>query len=229
MKPVPALDGVEVVRHPTARRARLSVDPASGKVRLVLPRRAALSKLAGWIEEHRGWIATQRARLPSPRPFAPGATLPFGDGELTIDWIENRPRTVRRQGETLVCGGPLDGLARRIEAWLRREAKRVLVDETAHYAARAGVTVAEVTIGDPRARWGSCTASGRIRYSWRLILAPDHVRRSTVAHEVAHRVHLNHSPAFHATVDALFEGDPDAARAWLRQNGAALHWVGRPG
>ncbi len=223
----PALDGVEVVRHPTARRAKLSFDPASGRVRLTLPRRATLAKLAPWVEQHRGWIDAQRARTPEARPFIPGATMPFGDGELTIDWGAARPRTIRRDGDRLICGGPIDGLARRVEAWLKREAKAVLTDETAFYAAKAGVTVDDVTIGDPRARWGSCTASGRIRYSWRLILAPDHVRRSTVAHEVAHRVHLNHSPAFHATVDALFEDDPDAARSWLRSHGASLHWIGR--
>src|SRR3546814_3895389 len=60
----------------------------------------------------------------------------------------------------------------------------ILSEETAFYAGRAGVIVSQVTVGDPRGRWGSCAASGAIRYSWRLILAPDHVRRATVAHEV---------------------------------------------
>ena len=218
---------VEVVRSPRARRARLSVDPASGRVRLTIPGRAAVSRYAEWLESHRGWIATQQAKLPRPRPFAPGAAIPFGDDTLTLDWAEANPRTVRRVDGRLVCGGPAEGLARRVDAWLRREARRVLTEETAHYAARAGVTVVAVTIGDPRARWGSCTSTGRIRYSWRLILAPEHVRRSTVAHEVAHRVHMNHSPAFHAAADAIFEGSHAEARAWLRKHGAALHWIGR--
>src|SRR5204863_125476 len=100
-------------------------------------------------------------------------------------------------------------------------------EETAEYAERAGVTVTKVSIGDPRGRWGSCASSGQIRYSWRLLLAPSHVRRSTVAHEVAHRIHMNHSPAFHRVVAELYEGDPERARAWLRRNGAALHWYGR--
>ncbi|MBR7518504.1 DUF45 domain-containing protein, partial [Mycobacterium tuberculosis] len=81
---------------------------------------------------------------------------------------------------------------RRVEAWLRREALRLLSADTADYAARAGVTVARVAVGDPRGRWGSCAASGAIRYSWRLALAPAAVRRATAAHEVAHRLHMNH-------------------------------------
>ena len=103
----------------------------------------------------------------------------------------------------------------------------MLTRETGEFAALAGVTVGRVAIGDARGRWGSCAQDGAIRYSWRLILAPAWVRRATVAHEVAHRVHMNHGAAFHALVAALLGADPAPARAWLRANGAALHWVGR--
>lgn len=218
---------VEVVRSPRARRARLSVDPASGRVRLTIPGRAAASRYRDWLEANRGWIAAQQAKLPQPRPFAPGATIPFGNATLTIDWAAANPQAVLRADDRLLCGGPIEGLARRIDAWLRLEARRVLAEETSYYANRAGVAVAAVTLGDPRGRWGSCTGEGRIRYSWRLIMAPEHVRRSTVAHEVAHRIHMNHSPAFHALADAIFEGSHAEARAWLRRHGAALHWIGR--
>lgn len=218
---------IDVVRHPRARSARLSVDPASGRVRLTLPRRAALGPALAWAEEKRGWIAAQRAKLPAATPFVPGGSVPFGDGTLTIDWDAGRPRTVRREGDRLVCGGPRDGLARRITSWLKREALTILSAETSEAAARAGVRITSVAVGDPRGRWGSCTSSGAIRYSWRLILAPAFVRRSTVAHEVAHRVHMHHGPQFHAFAAELSGENDAAAHAWLRGHGAGLHWVGR--
>ncbi len=109
----------------------------------------------------------------------------------------------------------------------RREALATLTAETAEYAGRAGVTVTGVAVGDPRSRWGSCASGGTIRYSWRLILAPSAVRRATVAHEVAHRVHMNHGPAFHALVAHLYGRAPTAEHDWLRRNGARLHWFGR--
>lgn len=218
---------IEVVRNARARRARLSVDSATGRVRLVLPLRAPLKTALAWAEEKAGWIAEQRARLPQAQPFAPGGVIPFGDSELTIVWDERAPRTVKRDGTRLLCGGTLDGLSRRISTWLKREALRVLSAETAEFAARAGVTVTKVAIGDPRTRWGSCASSGTIRYSWRLILMPDFVRRSTVAHEVAHRLHMDHSARFYRVLEMLDERDPDESRRWLRANGAALHWVGR--
>jgi predicted metal-dependent hydrolase len=218
---------VEVVRNARARRAKLSVDPASGRVRLTLPPRAPLKEALRWAEEQRGWVDAQRAKLPQARPFAPGVEIPVDDTLLIIDWHADAPRRVVREGPLLRCGGTLDGLSRRIELWLKREALRILSAETAEFAAQAGVGVTKVAIGDPRARWGSCASTGVIRYSWRLILAPAFVRRSTVAHEVAHRVHMHHGPEFHALADALTEGDPAASRAWLRANGAALHWFGR--
>jgi hypothetical protein len=214
---------LEVVRHPQARRAKLSVDPASGRVRLVLPPRAALKSALVWAEAHGDWIAA----LPQARPFVDGASVPCDGRDLTICWREGGSRAVTVDGDRLVTGGPQENLSRRIETWLKREALRILAVETAEVASRAGVSVERVSVGDPRGRWGSCAASGAIRYSWRLILAPPAVRQATVAHEVAHRVHMNHSPAFHALVADLLGRDPTPERRWLKANGAALHWFGR--
>jgi len=246
---------LDVVRHARARRMRLSVDPASGRVRLTIPPRASLKQAMAWANDHRGWIDAQRAKLPEGRPFVPGAMIPIEGEDVVIDWSLERSRTItfprhaglvpastepqasQREAEwtpaqgrgdgVLICGGPLEGLPRRIETWLKRRALAVLTEETAEFAAKAGVTVGRVTVADPKGRWGSCASTGAIRYSWRLICAPPHVRRSTVAHEVAHRLHMNHSPAFHAAYRQLLGTDPAPARAWLRRHGAALHWVGR--
>jgi predicted metal-dependent hydrolase len=221
------LSDFDVVRHPRARRAKLSVDPATGRVRLTLPPRAALRPALAWAESQRGWIAAQCARLPEGRPFAPGTGLMVAGVDLTLVWRADAPRTPRVEGTSLLCGGDREGFEARIGRWLRRQALALLSAETAEFAAKAGVPVSRVAIGDPKARWGSCSSGGVIRYSWRLILAPDHVRRATVAHEVAHRLHMDHSPAFHAAVARIYGADPSPSRAWLRANGAALHWFGR--
>lgn len=218
---------IDVVRSARARRMRLAVDPRNGRVRLTLPLRASLRQGLAWAEEQQGWIARQQARLPEGRPLVPGARIPWGDGELELIWPAGTARTPRRVGSELHCGGPLEGLERRVERWLKAEALRLLSDESAEFAALAGVRIAKVSVGDPRSRWGSCAASGAIRYSWRLAMAPDFVRRATVAHEVAHRVHMNHGPGFHALVAELLGRDPAPARLWLRKHGSSLHWIGR--
>lgn len=227
MSEVGPAGAIDIVRHPRARRPKLSVDPVRGVIRLTIPKRAPLGPALRWADQQAAWIAAQRAAMPSPRPFVPGARIPFGDAALTIDWQPAGSQRVVRQGDRLILGGPVDTVGRRVTSWLKRAALALLSEETAAFAAMAGVSVSRVAIGDPRGRWGSCAASGVIRYSWRLVLAPDLVRRATVAHEVAHRVHMNHGPQFHALVASMTSGNDVAARRWLRQHGAGLHWFGR--
>ena len=218
--------GLEVVRHPTARTVKLSVCPASGRVRLTVPRRAGMKAALAWAETKRDWIEGQRARVAPGVPLAPGTVLTVADAAVTIVRDEGRRRAVVRDGDRLLVAGPEETVARRVEAWLKARALELLALETAEFAAKAGVRVAAVHVGDARGRWGSCASSGTIRYSWRLVLAPGWVRRATVAHEVAHRVHMNHGAAFHALVADLLGQDPTPARAWLRAHGAGLHRVG---
>jgi predicted metal-dependent hydrolase len=99
--------------------------------------------------------------------------------------------------------------------------------DVADFAAAAAVTPRAVSIGDAATRWGSCSSSGRIRLSWRLILAPPEVRRFVVAHEVAHLVHLDHGPDFKALEARLFGPGLAEAKAALRRLGPRLRRIGR--
>ena len=216
-----------VRRSGVARRMRLAVDPRDGAVRLTLPARAALRPALAWAESKRGWIEAALSALPPPMPFGPGATLPFEGRDVTIAWDETAPRRITLAGDRLIVGGPRELVGARVLRWLRETARTTLEAETRAIAAAAGITVGRVGLGDPRGRWGSCSASGDIRYSWRLILAPPEVRRATVAHEVAHRLHMHHGPEFHEAVAGLLGYEPKAERAWLKVHGARLQAVGR--
>lgn len=218
---------LQLTISPRARVLRLKVDPRTGSVTLTVPRRVSRRKALEWAVGHRDWIETQLARIAPPERLGAGSIIPLYDQPHPIDWSPERSRIVRVEEGRIVAGGPAEGLEGRIVRWLKRHALDVLTRETAEYAAGAGVSVTRVAVGDPLSRWGSCSSSGAIRYSWRLILVPDHVRRATVAHEVAHRIHMNHSAEFHALVKQLFGGDPAPARNWLRSHGAALHRIAR--
>ncbi len=215
-----------VRRVANARRMRLAIDPRTGDVRLTLPRRASERSGRAWAEQHRDWIEAQLAKLPRPQRIEPGATISFRGEDVVVDWSPEHSRIVRLEGDRLHVGGPAESVAKRVVAWLRGEALRQLEAETRAIAVEAGVTVGRVAIGDPRTRWGSCSANGDIRYSWRLILAPPFVLSSTVAHEVAHRLHMDHSPAFRAAEKRLYGRDPRPARDWLSAHGAGLYWLG---
>ena len=223
--PVP----VEIRPVRGARRLRLRFDERRGVLKLTCPMRTSQRSALAWAAEQREWVETQMADMLPAEPFAPGERIPIEGRETRLVWVEGEPRTPRWIGEELRCGGPQGGFERRVEAFLKRHALETLSRETAEFALAAGVTPRSVTVGDPNTRWGSCSAERRIRYSWRLILAPPAARRYVVAHEVAHLVHLDHGPKFKALEEQLFDGDVAAARALLRRVGPRLKRIGRRG
>lgn len=215
---------VQLVRHQRARRLRLVRLRDGSGFRLTLPPGVAPAKALAWAQSQAGWMAARMAAADAIVPVRHGALLPVRGVERRVLWSADHPRQPQLDdaGQLLV-GGPQDAVARRIARWLKGEALVLLDAETRALCDAAGLDVARVAVGDPKGRWGSCTAGGAIRYSWRLIMMPDAVRRSIVAHEVAHLAHLNHSPAFHALADRLFGGDQRAVKRWLKAHGAGLH------
>ncbi len=221
--PVP----VALRRVSGARSLRLRFDPIRNLLKLTCPRHTSRSAALRWAGEQRAWVDAQLATTPPGEPFVSGAKIPFEGRELQLEWNLAGPRRPALDGGRLICGGPIEGFARRIEQFLRSEARDRLSSDTAKAAARAGASVSAVSLGDADTRWGSCSARGRIRYNWRLILAPPAVRRWVVAHEVAHRRHMNHGPAFKAHEAELYDGDANEARTLLRRLGPRLKRIGR--
>ena len=218
---------IRVRVHPRARRLKLRLDEGGRQLTLTCPPRGSRRAALEWAGSQRDWVAARLAEATPAVPLEPGATIPVEGIDTRLSWDPYGARNVSHAGGELRCGGPREGFSRRIESWLRTRARDLLSADTADCAARAGVSVRRVSIGDAGSRWGSCSASGSIRYNWRLVLAPPEVRRWVVAHEVAHRVHMNHGPAFKALEAELFDGDAEAARLLLRRIGPRLKGIGR--
>ncbi len=85
-------------------------------------------------------------------------------------------------------------------AELKSLARTYLFDKTEYYSKIMGVKYGRITITSAKTRFGSCSSKGNISYSYRLMLYPEAAREYVVVHELAHLVHMNHSPAFYALV-----------------------------
>jgi len=210
-----------------ARRLRLRFDDASGTLKLTCPWRTSRRSALSWALDQREWIDAQLARAEPGEPFEPGTTIPLEGEDVRLVWNPDARRTPLLADGELRCGGPREGFARRIELFIKRRALDVMSCEVADYAAAAGMTAKSVSVGDAGTRWGSCSSQGRIRLSWRLILAPRAVRRYVVAHEVAHLVHLDHSANFKALEARLYGPGVSEAKALLRRAGPRLKRIGR--
>jgi predicted metal-dependent hydrolase len=210
-----------------AKRLRLRFDEASGTLKLTCPLRTSRRAALAWALDQRQWIEAQLARALPAEPFEAGAVIPVEGVETLIVWCEREPRTPRLTNGELRCGGPQAGLARRVEAFLKRQAIGTMSREVAEFASAAGAAARAVSVGDAGTRWGSCSSQGRIRLSWRLILAPPQARRYVVVHEVAHLKHLNHGADFKALEARLFGPGVAEAKAILRDVGPRLRRLGR--
>ena len=221
--PVP----IEIRPIRSARRLRLRFDESEGVLKLTCPWRTSRRAALAWALDQSDWIEQQLTRRLPAEPFVPGAVIPVEGVDTKLVWSAAAPRTPHLADGELWCGGPEEGYVRRIENFLKRRALEVMSQEVGDYVSAAGVTARSVSVGDAGSRWGSCSSKGRIRLSWRLILAPPNVRRFVVAHEVAHLVHLNHGPEFKAVEARLFGPGLGQAKADLRRIGPRLRRIGR--
>ncbi len=214
---------VELRRLRNARRMTLRLAPDGTSVRVSLPHWVPAQEALTFARARSDWLAAQSARLPAPQPLGPGCTITYRGMPVIVVWNADAARRPQHVDSRIVLGGPEIGLGARLARWLEAEARRVLAQDLADYCALAQRPVPKLALSRARRRWGSCAADGTIRINWRLIMAPDPVRRSVVAHEVAHLVHFDHSPAFHACLAALFEGSVEEANAWLKRHGPSLY------
>ena len=215
-------------RHPTAKRLTLRLAPDGSEVRITMPQWARSAEAITFAHSRYDWLIEQYGRIPQRQIPGHGNTVHYRGEQLSIEWDVQAPRRPAVHGSSIKLGGPETGLEGRLQRWLESEALALFEADTAHYTRAAALSVVPVALSRAQRRWGSCSDGGgvkgkRIRLNWRLVQAPDFVRRSVVAHEVTHLVHFDHSPAFHALLGELYEGDIGAADRWLKQNGRSLY------
>lgn len=221
---------VRLRRNRRARRFTLQVNATRREAVLTLPPRGTLSDAKSFAERHGAWLAERLKELPNVSPFAEGAHLPLR-GEMhrivhrkaargTV-WLETAA-----DGEKLICvAGGEAHVSRRLHDFLKREARRDLGEAVARHATALGARYARISVRDTSSRWGSCSSTGTLSFSWRLIFAPPYVLDYLAAHEVAHLVEMNHSRRFWRVVFSICN-DVRAAKDWLNAHGGELHRYG---
>ncbi len=216
---------VRAKRHNGARRITLRIDPRLDCAILTLPRRASLKSGFGFAREKADWLARRLGALPPLTAFEDDATIPFQGEAVLIRHFPLAGSAPILSGGILHVPGEVADVPDQVLDWLRGQALMALTVTAEEKAAAIDLPPPPVTIRDPRARWGSCSAAGRLSFSWRLIMAPPMVLDYVVAHEVAHLRHLNHGTKFRTLMADLAEEEV-RAEAWLTREGTGLHRYG---
>ena len=220
---------ITVRKLASARRYTLRVRSAQRDIVISMPARGSLSTAAAFAEKHADWIVTRitqlvgggqlrRWRFGAISGHDPSNRAPAG---ALAAWSRSRTRPV----PVLVVAGEAPHLPRRMTDWFRRQALKELTAAVERHCESANAKYASVSIKDTASRWGSCSSSGALSFSWRLIMAPPFVLDYLAAHEVAHLKEMNHSQRFWRLCEKLCPRTDDA-KAWLKNHGAGLHRYG---
>ena len=216
---------VLVRRHPRATRIKLAIDGAKGRPVLTLPSYVSERDGEAFLMQNQIWLRDAMNRLPDRIPLTHGSSIPLRGDDVTIDHRPDARGVTRVEDGLLIITGDEAHTARRATDFLKRQARADIVSLAREKAQQLDRRPGRISIRDTRTRWGSCSAKGDLSFSWRLILTPPEILNYVVCHEVAHLVHMDHSPAFWRTV-ARIDPDYEARRHWLHANGNALHSIG---
>lgn len=226
---------VEVRRHPGARRLTLRVSRTRRAVIVTLPAQCDLDEAGSFLHRNIDWVRERLDSLPSVVTFKSGAFIPLrGEAHRIIftGRISGRgtktgavTRVEARDYPELHVTGLSEHAPRRLMDWLWNEAGRDLDARVAVHSRKLKLKARRIAVRDQASRWGSCSTTGVLSFSWRLILAPPHILDYVAAHEVAHLKEMNHGPRFWALCRQL-DPNMDEARRWLQIFGMDLHRYG---
>lgn len=216
---------VNVRVHKRARRMTLRLDARGEGLRLTLPPGVPTADGLAFAARQEAWLVRRLSARPARLPFVDGAEIPILDTPHVIRHRPEARRGVWRVDGAIYVSGPAEHLPRRVQDFLKTEARREIVPRVDRIAEEIDRTPGRISLRDTRSRWGSCSSRGDLNFCWRLILTPEHVLHYVVVHEVAHLVHMDHGNAFWGLVRRLMP-DMDEARQWLRAHGEHLHRYG---
>jgi len=221
---------VTLKRNARAKRFIIRLDPSTRTVTVTLPTHAPAHEALAFARSETAWLRRRLKALPQPVPFAAGETIPFRGDPHVIRHAPERRGVVWTEPAgvmpaTIQVSGAPEHLARRVGDWLKRSARADLTARVEAHAASLELTPRKITVRDQSSRWGSCSPSGVLSFSWRLILAPPEVLDYVAAHEVAHLAEMNHGPRFWRLVEQVVPG-MKSQRGWLRRHGPDLHRYG---
>ena len=199
---------IKIVRSPRRRRIVFSAAP-DGEVSILAPLGVPEAELRRIAEENLPLIGRLRRRALARNDRRPRPT--FAEGEEFFLWGNKYPLRFSRRvtafdGAFILPAGTPEEVFAALEGFYRRALRRYIEPRIRDFAARANLTFDRIRISGAETRWGSCSTSGTISFSWKLAQCPAPLIDYVIWHELTHTVEMNHSPRFWRKLEAHLPG-----------------------
>ncbi len=211
-----------IKRHRSAKRICLRYHPGDHAVSLTLPRHTRVVEGMNFLTQKSEWLITTLMEMPSKKRIKPGVVIPLCGERVRVKHDAQQHTAFMLKRGVLTIAGDRQEFTKRMTEALRKIARQEIAARAEKMAKKTGRRIHRITVRDTRSRWGSCSSTGNLSFSWRLIFAPEEVMQYVVAHEVAHLRYMNHSDKFWSLVAYLCP-DYEAAKAWLKLHGKELY------
>ncbi len=197
------------------------------RITVYAPSFTPAEEISRFVEEKRNWIdkslrrqsllnegRRQRSYTSGELFYYLGRAYPL---EAYYDPLEDRGVTLRNECFFLNCPDEQSMRKYYFVCWYKDRAMRHISRRLEHYSSMLGLVHGGMRITAAQRRWGSCSESNRLAFSFRLVMAPPEVIDYVVVHELAHILQKNHSSKFW---NLVLEVLPDYRmhRRWLREN-----------
>jgi len=219
---------VKVNENDRAKRITLRIMPDGDGLKVTTPGHVGDDEIERFVERNRNWAAARISRMPDKVELSEGTSVPFKGvdhrivlsgklrGLVKVDEIDGEP--------VLIVPGEASATGRKLVTFFKSEARKELDRVVFIHAAKIGIRPKQIRITDTTSRWGSCSTTRTLSFSWRIIMAPPEVLNYLAAHEVAHLKEMNHSNRFWTLTRELCP-DTDTQKTWLKRHGNTLHAV----
>lgn len=222
---------VRIMENPRTSRLTLRLVPAAKaqeSLKVTVPPGTPEQEIDDFLQRNRNWAAARLSRLPKIVRICDGSVIPLRGEPHRIVHAGSRRGVVsigrEADGPVIRVFGDPKFTARRVTDFLKRQARADLTEAVRFYCDALEVKSKSITLRDTTSRWGSCSSTGALSFSWRIVLAPPEVLDYLAAHEVAHLREMNHSERFWKLVEDICP-DMNRHKDWLRINGAGLHAI----
>ena len=181
---------------------------------------ASTSDIMRFVEAKQDWIVRKTQEMKQKKEERPklalqeGETIPYLGRECMI--FRGLTRKICFDGKAFLLPQSQDADKKLIQ-WYKKRAAVILQERVATIAESMQVSPAGVKVTSAKTRWGSCSGTDHLNFSWRLIMCPPEVVDYVVVHELCHILHKNHSKSFWESVgrvDALYQEHEN----WLKEN-----------
>lgn len=210
-----------------ARSLKLSVLP-SGEIKVTRPRFVPLRRAEQFVKDQHDWISQQLQRHTISKQalnIDSDQILYFGKVvHITAQFSPDLPSGVQISEAELIINPVLNAehsIQNMLNRFLKQQGSRYILQRLQVFGQKMNIQFEKVVFREQKSRWGSCSHRGNLNFNWRLVHAPEEVIDYVIVHELAHRVHFNHSPGFWKLVER-FAPEYRKHRGWLKRHGAVL-------